>query len=65
MLFYDAGNVYRELSDFDLSDIRHVAGAGVRFNAPFGPIRLEYGWKLDREPDESRGELHFAIGAVF
>ena len=40
-------------------------GTGVRFEAPFGPIRAEYGWKLDREPDESRGQFHFAIGANF
>jgi outer membrane protein insertion porin family len=65
VLFYDAGNVYSDLSGFDPTDLRHVLGAGVRFNAPFGPVRLEYGWKLDREAEESSGELHFAIGAVF
>jgi outer membrane protein insertion porin family len=65
VLFYDAGNVYRELGDFDPSDLRHVLGTGIRFNAPFGPLRLEYGVKLDREAGESPGEWHFAIGAVF
>jgi outer membrane protein insertion porin family len=65
VLFYDAGNVYRQLSDFDPTDLRHVVGAGVRFNAPFGPLRLEYGWKLDRKDGESPGQLHVAVGAVF
>ena len=25
----------------------------------------EYGWKLDREPGETSGEFHFAIGTVY
>jgi outer membrane protein insertion porin family len=65
VLFYDAGNVYRKLSDLDPFDLRHVLGIGARFNAPFGPVRAEYGWKMDRERGESAGEFHFAIGAVF
>jgi outer membrane protein insertion porin family len=64
-LFLDAGNVYRTLSDFDLTDLRSSAGVGVRLDTPVGPIRVEYGWKLNRKPDESSGELTFSIGTVF
>ena len=64
-LFYDAGNVYFRVEDFDPLDLRHVMGIGIRFDAPFGPVRAEYGWKLDRRADETPGEFHFAIGTVF
>jgi outer membrane protein assembly factor BamA len=66
VLFYDAGNVYNTLQDFDLSNLRHVAGAGLRLATPIGPFRLEYGAILDREPgDESRGEFFISIGQAF
>jgi outer membrane protein insertion porin family len=65
VLFYDAGNVYGRPADFDPLDLRHVLGAGLRLEMPIGPLRLEYGRKLDRKEGESSGELFFAIGAAF
>ena len=64
-LFLDAGNVYINLSDFDPTNLRSSAGLGFRLETPIGPIRVEYGWKLDRREGESPGELVFAIGTVF
>jgi outer membrane protein insertion porin family len=64
-LFLDVGNVYPTIDDFDLRELRSDAGVGLRLDTPIGPIRLEYGWKLDREPGESPGELVFAIGTLF
>ena len=63
--FYDAGNVYADVDNVDATDLRHVLGAGLRLETPIGPLRLEYGGKLDREPDESIGELFLAIGWAF
>jgi outer membrane protein insertion porin family len=64
-LFFDAGNVYATIGDFHPTDLRYDAGVGLRLDTPIGPIRVEYGWKLDRQPDESAGELIFAIGTLF
>jgi outer membrane protein insertion porin family len=64
-LFLDVGNVYPTIDDFDVLDVRSDAGAGLRIDTPIGPIRLEYGWKLDRRDGESPGEFVFAIGALF
>ena len=64
-VFVDVGNVYPTINDFDPTDLRYDAGLGLRLDTPIGPIRLEYGWKLDRQPDESPGELIFAIGTLF
>ncbi|ANM28807.1 hypothetical protein ABI59_03075 [Acidobacteria bacterium Mor1] len=65
VLFYDAGNVFDRAGDIDPFDLRHVLGLGVRLETPIGPLRLEYGSKLDRVGDESRGELFIAIGSAF
>jgi len=64
VLFYDAGNVFLNARDFDPSDLRHVLGGGLRLETPIGPIRLEYGHKLDRKEGESGGELFLAIGLL-
>ncbi|HEV8377023.1 MAG TPA: outer membrane protein assembly factor BamA, partial [Candidatus Polarisedimenticolia bacterium] len=64
-VFFDAGNVTREVRDFNPLVLRTVLGLGVRIDTPIGPFRLEYGWKLDRERDESPGELNLSIGQAF
>jgi outer membrane protein assembly factor BamA len=65
VVFYDAGNVFPALEDYDLSDLRHVAGLGLRLATPIGPFRVEYGAILDREPGEPRGEFFLSIGQAF
>ena len=65
VVFYDAGNVYLTLADFKPTDLRHAVGAGLHIETPIGPIRLEYGHKLDRKDEESRGEYFLSIGQIF
>jgi len=66
LVFFDAGNVFD--SDYDrpwsFSGIKKSAGAGVRWYSPIGPLRLEYGWNLDRTDDESSGRWEFSIGGM-
>jgi len=68
-VFYDIGQVYGPDTSFgttfDLADLRHDAGLSLRWASPFGPLRIDYGIKLDRRKNESFGEFHFAVGAPF
>ena len=64
-LFYDMGSLTNELKDIGLSTIRHGAGTGVRYITPVGPMRLDYGFILDRMTGEHVGRLHFTFGYVF
>jgi len=57
-IFYDAGNVWSERGDADLNDPFDGVGVGVRLATPVGPIRLDYGYGLDR----NRGRVHFSMG---
>jgi len=63
--FVDIGNVYRRVSDFSLTNIRKTAGVGLRVRTPWFLLRLDYGLKLDREPEETRGRFFFSIGQAF
>jgi len=64
-VFFDAGNVTFRVQDYDPFNLRTVLGLGVRIDTPIGPFRLEYGWKLDRQEDETPGELNLSIGQAF
>lgn len=44
--FYDNGQVFKEIGDFDFSELEHVLGLGLRMATPLGPLRLDYGSSL-------------------
>lgn len=62
VVFYDAGNTWN--GGYYLNDLRQTCGAGVRWYSPIGPLRLEYGYVLDRRGlnDDSIGRWEFTIG---
>jgi outer membrane protein insertion porin family len=63
--FFDVGNVYGFDTKFDPTDLLASVGAGVRWLSPFGPIRVDYGIKLNPRPGEDFGALHFSVGSPF
>ncbi len=64
-LFVDAGNVYPRPTQLLSVRPRFTAGIGLRYDTPVGPVRLEYGHKLDREEGEPGGELFLSLGQAF
>jgi outer membrane protein insertion porin family len=64
-VFGETGNVYPDVKSIDLKDLREVAGVGLTYRSPFGPLRLDWGFKLDRRPGESPHQLHLAVGYAF
>jgi outer membrane protein insertion porin family len=63
--FFDIGNVYGFDTKFDITDTREAAGAGIRWQSPFGPIRVDYGINLDRRKGEDFGAIQFSVGSPF
>jgi outer membrane protein insertion porin family len=64
-VFLDAGNVYLNASDFDPTDLRYSSGFGIRAGAAGFILRLDFGFNLSPEEDESRTVFHFGIGQAF
>ncbi len=75
VFFNDRGNVFRNYKDADVNLLKSTVGAGIWWNLFGAPLRLDYGYKLNREENlcpsctgvvkESRGELHFTLGFAF
>ena len=63
--FADGGNVYTLASDLDLGDLRYAAGVGLRYRSALGPLRVDWGYKLNRRDDEDRYRFHFTVGHAF
>jgi outer membrane protein insertion porin family len=63
--FSDVGNVYPLVSDLSLHDLRYAAGLGLRYKSSIGPIRVDYGYKLNRRPGESSHQWHVTVGHAF
>ncbi|MFH1082251.1 MAG: outer membrane protein assembly factor BamA [Pseudomonadota bacterium] len=69
LVFFDTGNVsdpdYPDYSSpWSFSGMKKSAGVGVRWYSPVGPLRLEYGFNLDRQGDESPGKFEFSVGGL-
>lgn len=65
VVFLDSGQVFQNTSDFSFNSPSHALGLGLRLDLPIGPVRLEYGYNLNKREGEPSGALHFSIGAKF
>jgi translocation and assembly module TamA len=62
--FVDAGAIgFEEYPDF--GNLRYAIGAGVRYQLPFGPIRADVAFPLDRQPGDSDFQIYISIGQAF
>ncbi len=64
-VFYDSGQVFYNRSDFDLRDLEHALGLGLRYRTPLGPLRLELGWNLSEPGRRGKPLIFITIGHVF
>ena len=76
--FLDSGNVFQRVSQVDLTELRGAVGFGVRYRSPFGPLRVDLGFKTHvaeflcptsddpaKRCPESRPALHISFGQAF
>lgn len=66
-VFYDAGNVWSKVSDFGSGGYMSGVGVGLRIKTPIGPVQLDYGYPLDKEPgrDKKAGRFYFSMSHAF
>jgi outer membrane protein insertion porin family len=67
--FFDVGNVYGPDQSVhlpvDLTNLKYAIGPGLRWNSPFGPIRVDYGVNPVPTGKEKFGEIQFSMGSAF
>ena len=63
VVFFDAGNSYEDFTNF--GNLRYTTGTGIRWISPLGPIRIEWGYNIQKKPGESSGKFEFAFGSFF
>jgi outer membrane protein insertion porin family len=68
-MFFDVGNVYGPDQSFgtpiDLTKLKYAVGPGIRWNSPFGPIRVDYGLNPNPTGKEKIGNIQFSMGGAF
>ncbi len=64
--FFDAGNVYRNVRQYDPTRLYRGAGVGVALISPLGPIGVDVGYGFDKLDNLGRPkpgfQLHFRLG---
>ena len=65
VIFYDIGAAFDDDQSIAFSELREGAGFGIRWISPVGPIRLEWGYNLNPQQEESKTEFEFSIGTIF
>lgn len=64
--FVQAGNTWGSFDQFNPFKLYRSAGVGLRLFLPmFGPMGLDYGWRLDdvpTAPNMAKSQFHFTIG---
>jgi outer membrane protein insertion porin family len=61
--FFDMGNAFGDSQNFSFGDLRRSIGAGVRWMSPFGPLRVELGFPLNKQSGDDTSVLGFSIGS--
>ncbi len=62
--FVDAGSIgFQEVPNFN--NLRYGAGFGVRYKLPFGPIRADIAFPLDRRDGDADFQIYVSIGQAF
>ncbi|MBV9671271.1 MAG: outer membrane protein assembly factor BamA, partial [Verrucomicrobia bacterium] len=65
-VFYDAGFVNPGSFSFGTHGINSDVGLGLRLDLPIGPIRVDYGFPIQRDRfSSSSGQFQFSVGYQF
>jgi outer membrane protein insertion porin family len=64
-LFIDVGNVYRDIDAFDANLFRASAGLSVTWQAPVGPIIMNFAYPLKEFKGDQTETIQFSFGTTF
>lgn len=65
VVFLEGGNVYDGSAPDFSSSLRWAAGFGVRYFTAVGPLRLDFGFPIDRRPIDDSFQFYISAGQAF
>ena len=63
--FFDFGNVFDGVDNFDAGQLRASTGVALLWRAPVGPISISYAFPLKKEDGDELERLQFTFGGAF
>jgi len=63
--FFDAVGFAQRRADYPWDEGLYSVGGGLCWRSLIGPVRLEYGYNLNRRDHDPVGTLHFSVGFPF
>lgn len=64
--FVDGGNVYPQIRDLGVGNLKYGTGFGLRYRTPIGPVGIDIAFPLNRIPQKQDSfQVYFAIGQSF
>ncbi|MBI2089858.1 MAG: outer membrane protein assembly factor BamA [Deltaproteobacteria bacterium] len=60
--FFDTGQAFAKSEGFDLGEFRRSIGVGARWLSPFGPLRVEFGFPLNKKSGDDTSVVGFSLG---
>lgn len=64
-LFWDIGNAYRDIEDFEVDTLRQSVGVGLSWISPVGPLMFSFAQPINDEPNDRTQMFQFSVGASF
>lgn len=63
--FYDFGNVFADVDDFEASELRTSAGVSLNWRSPIGPMSFSFAQPLNDKSGDRTERFQFTIGTLF
>ncbi len=64
-VFWDFGNVFRDYNDFEAREFRHSVGLALKWQAPVGPIIINFSTPFNDNEFDDTESIQFAFGNTF
>jgi outer membrane protein insertion porin family len=64
-LYFDAGNVFADVDDYETDELRQSVGLSAKWFSFIGPIEFSYALPINDQPGDDTREFQFALGASF
>jgi len=63
--FWDFGNVFDNTNDFEAREFRHSTGLALKWQAPVGPIIINFAYPFNDDKFDDTESIQFAFGNTF